>query len=111
MDGFYVMYHIQEYVRNYQQLPISSQKSQSHVHKWGKELANASDSDIRLEFYRIQQKVASIICRDVYPTDGMFFGGIPMRLEAEDRLALQRDYRSFPKLGDILIERLPKKTM
>ena len=110
MDAFYVMHHMQEFIRDQQNLRMPSQKSQSHVHTWGQDLANAPDERLRLEFYRIQQNLASIIIREVIPTDGIFFGGIPNRAEVDDRLELQCDHRPFNKLGGILIERPPRKS-
>jgi hypothetical protein len=59
-DGYYAIHHMWEFVRDQHQnlLPSSLQN-------WRKDFANASDANVRLEIYRIQQKIAQIIHRDV----------------------------------------------
>jgi hypothetical protein len=85
-DGYYVIHHMREFVRDQQQLALPS-----HVARWGQDLAKSSDEDLILEFYRIQQSLAIIIYKDVARSDGMFFGGNPGRSEISDRLELQGD--------------------
>ena len=104
MDAYYFFHHIREFIHDHQRLRMPSQQS-NHLHKWGKDLANCSDEDLRNDFYRIQLKLATIIYRDVYPPDGMFHGDVPTRPEIDDRLDLQGDPRPFKKLGEILFER------
>ena len=103
LSAYYVLHHMREYIRDEEKLRMPSQQS-DHLHKWGKQLADCSDEDIRAEFYRIQQKLATIIYRDVYLSDGMFHEAIPTKPEVDDRLVLQSDPRPFKKLGELLFD-------
>jgi hypothetical protein len=74
------------------------------LQKWCQDLANASDADLRLEFYRIQQKIAQVIHKDVCGKEGIFYYGPvpPTKQEIESRLEMQGDDRAFNTLGGIL---------
>jgi hypothetical protein len=71
----------------------------SPVDRWAQDLANNNDEALRLEFYRIQQSLATIIYNDVCKRDGMFHGGNPNQSDVAIRLELQRDYRPFNTIG------------
>ena len=75
----------------------------SSLQKWGQDLANCTDADLRLECYRISQKLAQLIHKDVCNKEGLFYYGPvkPNKKEIEDRLELQRDVRDFMTLGGI----------
>jgi hypothetical protein len=64
---------------------------------------NASDADVQLEIYRIQQKIAQIIHRDVYSTEGVFYYDPipPTNTKIEARLEMQGDGRTFNTLQGI----------
>ena len=97
MDAYYVLHHMQEFVRDKKQLLLPSQ---SRVQ--GKDWANCSDDDLINEFYRIQTKLATIIYKDVYPHDGMFHAVVLTWPDVDTCLDLQRDSRPFNKFGDVL---------
>jgi hypothetical protein len=93
-DAYYIIHRMREFVLDQKQLTLPS-----HIDRWGQDLANSSDEDLRLEFYRIQQSLGTIICKDVARSDGMFFGGNPDRSEISDRLELQGDEQPFNTIG------------
>jgi hypothetical protein len=97
MDAYYAILHMQEFKRDHERLVVPSD-----AHKWGKDLANTSDTNLRSEFYRIQQMLASVICKDVCRTDGMFYGSAPSRQEVAVLLELQGDTRPFNAIGGYL---------
>jgi hypothetical protein len=72
----------------------------SSLQEWRKDFANASDADVRLEIYRIQQKIAQIIHRDVCSREGVFYYSPipPTNTEIEARLEMQGDGRPFNTL-------------
>lgn len=108
-DAFYVIHHMQEFRRDEQKLRMPS-TADSHVLQWAANLASEPDDKLRVEFYRIQQSLASIIYKDVIQPDGMFFGGPQTRRDVDIRIELQgQDLTPLTKLGDILPER-PKAT-
>jgi hypothetical protein len=71
-DEFYVIHHKQEFRRDQQRLRMPT-TADSHVREWATNLASEPDDKLRVEFYRIQQSLASIIYKDVLPEDAMFF--------------------------------------
>jgi hypothetical protein len=89
---------MREFVRDQHQLllPISLQE-------WCKHYVNASDADVHLEIYRIQQKIAQIIHRDVYSREGVFYYDPipPTNKKIEARLEMQGDGRPFNTLQGI----------
>ena len=92
-EAFYAMMHMWEFVKDEELLlgPADLKK------RWSSDLANATDREIRLEFYRIQQKLAQVIKEDVITKAGTFYYGftLPTNAEIEDRLDMQGDYRVF----------------
>ena len=48
-----------------------------------------TDADVRREFYRIQQKLAQVICRDVLSSEGLFYYGPVPSDEGLTRQCLQ----------------------
>lgn len=100
---------MQEYRRDEQKLRMPS-TADSHVREWAANLASEPDDKLRVEFYRIQQSLASIIYKDVIAEDGIFFGGPQTRDDVDTRIQIQgENLTPFTKLGDILPER-PKAT-
>ena len=59
--------------------------SDRHVIDWAKNLATTKDDALRLEFYRIQNSLATIIMKDVVEKDGMFYAGPQSRESADTR--------------------------
>jgi hypothetical protein len=47
-DAYYAIHHMREFVRDQEQLMLPS-----NVQNWAQDLANSTDADLRLEFYRI----------------------------------------------------------
>ena len=98
MEAWYAIHHMREFVRDRRQLMLPSS-----LQKWGHDLANCTDADLRLEFYRIQQKLARIEHKDVCTTGGLFFYGLkpPSNKEIETRLLASRDDRPFNTLEGV----------
>ena len=91
-----------EYRRDVQSICMTT-TSDAHIRKWAEAFETVPDNQIRDDFYRIQQQIASIIMKDVLEENGMFYGGPISRADVRTRIALQRqDTRPFTKLGDIL---------
>jgi hypothetical protein len=97
-DGYYAIHHMREFVRDQHQLLLPSS-----LQEWRKDFANAPDADVHLEIYRIQQKIAQIIHRDVCCREGVFYYGPipPTNTEIEARLEMQGDGRPFNTLQGI----------
>ena len=93
-EAFYAIHHTREFVRDQDHLMLPSS-----LPKWGQDLANVSDTDLRLELYRIQEKLAQLINKE-----GMFYYGAapPTKEEIESRLEMQSDDRPFNTLGGVL---------
>lgn len=101
-DGFYVIHLMMEYRRDVQSICMTT-TSDAHIRSWAEAFGTVPDDQIQDDFYRIQQKIASIIMKDVLEENGMFYGGPISRADVRTRIALQRqDTRPFTKLGDIL---------
>ena len=98
MEAWYAIHHMREFVRDQHQLLLPSS-----LQEWGEDLANASDADLRAEFFRIQQTIATIIHKDVCTKGGMFFYGLtpPSNADIETRLMLSRDERPFNTLDGV----------
>jgi hypothetical protein len=91
-----------EYRRDVQSICMTT-TSDAHIRSWAEAFGTMSDDQIRADFYRIQQKIASIIMKDVLEENGVFYGGPISRADVQTCIALQRqDRRPFTKLGDIL---------
>ena len=75
-------------------------------------MADASDARIRLEFGRIQQVIAGVICNDVLSRTGVYFNGFaaPLNDEIERRLIAQGDHRPFAIDGALPFPPKPRKT-
>ena len=97
-EAFYAIHHMRQFVRDERLLRMPSD-----VTRWAKDYANCTDEDLRLEFNRIQRKLASIVCDDVYNKDGLFYNGPikPSNRDIENRLDLQRDFRHFMTLEGV----------
>jgi hypothetical protein len=97
-DGYYAIHHMREFVQDQHQLLLPSS-----LQEWRKDFANASNADVCLEIYRIQQKIAQIIHRDVCSIEGVFYYGPipPTNTEIEARLEMQDDGRPFNMLQGI----------
>jgi hypothetical protein len=97
-DGYNAIHHMWEFVRDQHQnlLPSSLQN-------WRKDFANASDANVRLEIYRIQQKIAQIIHRDVCSREEVFYYGPfpPTNMEIQAHLEMWGDGRAFNTLQGI----------
>ena len=98
-DGFYVIHLMMEYRRDVQSLCMKS-SSDTHIQRWAEAFGAVPDNQLRNDFYRIQQEIASIIMKDVLEENGMFYGGPISRADVRTRIALQRqDMTPFTKLG------------
>ena len=97
-DAWYVIYLMQEYIRNHRRLefPVA-------IDKWCKDMAKTTDADITQEFALIQKTFASIIVNDVCRDEpsGLFYyqGATPSNVDLENRIALQYDDRPFNSLN------------
>jgi hypothetical protein len=60
-------------LRTDQELLRMKTGSDRHVIDWANNLASTKDDALRLEFYRIQHSLATIIMKDVVEKDGMFY--------------------------------------
>ena len=82
-EAFYAIHHIQEFVRDQLNLTLPCKLTRLQ-----KDFANYStDADVRREFYRIQQKLARVICKDVLNYEGLFYyGPVPSNRAVEKRL-------------------------
>ena len=92
-EAFYAIHHIQEFVRDQLNLTLPCKLTRLQ-----KDFANYStDADVRREFYRIQQKLAQLICKDVLRSEGLFYYGpsVPSNWAVEERLRQQGDNREF----------------
>ena len=67
-------------------------------------MANVEDADLRMEFYRIQQKIADVVFNDVIKKEGIFFNSfvLPSNEEIRTRLDMQRDDRPFNTKNGVL---------
>ena len=94
-EAFYAIHHIQEFVRDQLNLTLPCKLTRLQ-----KDFANYStDADVRREFYRIQQKFARVICKDVLQPEGLFYyGPVPSNRAMEKILRKQEDYREFRTL-------------
>ena len=94
-EAWYLIHHMREYVKDCQKLQFPSARD-----KWCKLMSEATDSEIRQEFGRIQQTIARIIWKDVLDRDGVFFAGRapPPNDEILDRVVMQGDHRPFNSL-------------
>lgn len=101
-DEFYVIHHMNEFKRDQQILRMKT-GSDRHVIDWANNLASTKDDALRLEFYRIQHSLATIIMKDVVEKDGMFYAGPQSRESVDTRLMWQgQDPTPFTKLGCVL---------
>jgi hypothetical protein len=101
-DEFYVIHHMNEFKRDQQSLRMKT-GSDRHVIDWANNLASTKDDALRLEFYRIQHSLATIIMKDVVEKDGMFYTGPQSRESVDTRLMWQgQDPTPFTKLGCVL---------
>ena len=59
----------------------------SSLQKWGKDLSNVGDADLRQGFCRIQQNIAQLIHKDVHSKEELFYYSVapPTTKEIEDR--------------------------
>ena len=98
MDTWFAIVHMREFVRDQHALllPASLQRR-------GTDLANASPTEVRAEFRRIQREIATIIHKDVCTTGGLFFYNHvrPTNTEIEQRLACFRDDKPFNSLEGV----------
>ena len=92
-EAFYAIHHMQEFVRDQLRLTLPCKLS---LLEWDF-TRYASDADVRREFYRIQQKLAQLICKDVLRSEGLFYYGpsVPSNQDVEERLRQQGDNREF----------------
>jgi hypothetical protein len=97
-DGYYAIRHMWEFVRDQHQILLPSS-----LQNWCKDFANTSDVEVRLEIYRIKQKIVQIIHRDVCSREGVFYYGPipPTNTEIEACLETQGDGRAFNTLQGI----------
>lgn len=91
-DAYYALHHMRAFLRDQQNLTLPS-----HLRQWAESLARIHDSDLRQEFFRIQQQFAGIIYDDVLTKTGHFFAG---RIAKSNRdidimLQVQGDDRTF----------------
>ena len=89
--------------RRDQQLLRMKTASDRHVSDWARNLATMNDDALRLEIYRIQHSLATIIMKDVIEKDGMFYAGPQSREHVNTRVYWQgKDPKPFTKLGCVL---------
>ena len=94
-EAFYAIHHMQEFVRDQLRLTLPCKLT---VLEWDF-TRYATDVDVRREFYRIQQKLARFICKDVLQPEGLFYyGPVPSNRAVEKILRKQEDYREFRTL-------------
>ena len=98
-EAYYAIHHMREFVRDQQRLMLLDSLQQ-----WRKDLVNVEDGDLRMEFYRVQQKIADVIFNDVCKKEGMFFNSfvLPSNDEIRTRLEMQRDGRAFNTKDGVL---------
>ena len=91
-----------EFKRDQQILRLKT-GSDRHVIDWANNLASTKDDALKLEFYRFQNSLATIITKDVAKKDGMFYVGPQSRESVDTRLMWQgQDLTPFTKLGYVL---------
>lgn len=93
MEAWYLIQHMQEYVKDQQRLQFPSA-----LDRWCSRMADWTDAQIRQDFGRIQQTIARIIFRDVLGRDGVFYygpRGPPPNDEILERIRNQGDERLF----------------
>jgi hypothetical protein len=73
-DGFYVIHLMMEYRRDVQSICMTT-TSDAHIRSWAEAFGTMPDDQIQDYFYRIQQKIASIIMKDVLEENGVFYDG------------------------------------
>ena len=97
-EAYYAIHHMREFVRDQQRLMLPSS-----LQTWAKDMANYDDADLRLEFCRIQQKIAQLIQKDVCHKEGMFYYGLapPRNDDIKTLLEMQGDDRGFNTLNGI----------
>jgi hypothetical protein len=95
-DGFYALHQMRSLVRDANDLTLPS-----HLRGWAENLAQINDSNIRAEFFSIQQDLATMIYEDVMTKGRVFFAGygLPPNKEIEDLVGLQGDARTFMTLA------------
>ena len=71
-DAYYVIHHMEEYIREGEQ-----PKRQSNVMAWGKKMEETLQGDCQDEFRRLQGKFATIINKDIVDHAGVFNDGSP----------------------------------
>ena len=100
-DGYYVVHHMEEYIREEERL-----KKNSDVIACGKKMEEISPGDSRDEFRRIQLKFGTILNKDVIDHAGVFNGGAPTDLE-EIKARLQK--QGHDAEGPVFLADLSKK--
>ena len=89
--------------RRDQQLLRMKTGSDKHVIDWAKNLSTTKDEARRLEFYRIENSLATIIMKEVIEKDGMFYAGPQSHESVNTRRYWQgQDPKPFTKLGCIV---------
>ena len=103
-DGFYVLHHMLEYIRDHQILHMSPRSGDAHILQWAKNIGYIEDHRLRAEFYNIQRELAQIIMKEVVGKTGMFYGeGQMSREDVRTWIASQRlDMKPLTKLEDYL---------
>ncbi|XBI51893.1 hypothetical protein VPH35_034350 [Triticum aestivum] len=105
-DGFYVLHHMLEYIRDHQDLRMSPKSGDAHILQWAKNIGDTPDHRLQDEFYHIQHELAQVIMKEVLDKTGMFYEeGQMKREDVRTRLAAQGlDLKPSAKLGDYLPE-------
>ena len=107
LDTYYVLILIREFQRDMQQLEWLGQLRDLVL----KNMMEATDSEHRQHFVRIQHSSATTIKQDVLRKKGLFFNGTPPppNADVEKRCEDQGDYRPFNTLeGDLPFLPKPK---
>ena len=83
------------FVREQDQLTLPTE-----LQRWAQDLAMIHDSNIRQDFFVIQQELETIIYEEVVKKGRLFYGGNqPPNAAIQDRVLLQGDGRPFMTLA------------
>ena len=106
LDAYYVLMLIREFQRDMQQLEWPRHLRDLLL----KNMTEATDSEHRQQFVRIQHSIATTIKQDVLRKEGLFWNGTPPppNADVQKRCEDQGDYRPFTLNGVIPFPPKPK---
>ena len=90
-EAFYALHHMRAIIQNEHRLTTPAS-----VRGWAEEHARIEDAELRDDFFRIQNQIATILQADVITRGGTLSYARPLaKREIEDRLRKQRDTRTW----------------